>query len=378
MIRLARTRTRQPQFAAGIDWRNPITRGLVAAINPAIGRDMVTGAPLVFSGASLVTRKSGRSALSNGSSTFAYVDLPSRTYTQGTILAVTEPVALAMNTGVVQFASMASLNPIVSIRTGNTTSSSKIRLWLRGDDGGTVGEDQGDGALDAFAVGKTSVATITFKVGGRYYAFANGIKDTKSESVSSSALTLSRLALGALSFAGGTADFYSGASSLVLVFDRVKNDGEIASLSANPWQVFKGRKAFIGVGVTVQIARPISDISNTGWVPSSGTDLHPMIGETVRNDATYIAATVVGALSECGLESIGDPNVSTGHLPTLVLSAPGGGGITVRLRQGTTTIASWTYHPGATPTEYTPTLSGAEADSITDYTALRLQFEAIA
>lgn len=132
------------------------------------------------------------------------------------------------------------------------------------------------------------------------------------------------------------------------------------------------------IGVAVQVARPVADLSNTGWVPSSGADLHPMIGETVRDDVTHIAATVVGALCEVDLADLADPAVSTGHLPTLVLSAPGGGGVTIRLRQGTTTIATWTYYPGATPTEYTPTLSGAEADSITDYTALRLQFEAVA
>lgn len=132
------------------------------------------------------------------------------------------------------------------------------------------------------------------------------------------------------------------------------------------------------VGVVAQIARPIADLSNTGWSPSSGADLYPMVGETVRDDASYITASLVGAICELDLAALADPAVSTGHLPTLVLSAPGGGGITIRLRQGTTTIATWTYHPGATPTEYTPALSGAEADSITDYTALRLQFEAIA
>ena len=150
------------------------------------------------------------------------------------------------------------------------------------------------------------------------------------------------------------------------------------SLAFNPWQIFKGRRNFLPAIATVQVARPVADLSNTGWVPSSGATLYPMIGETVRDDGTYISATAVGALCEVDLTDLADPAVSTGHLPTLVLSAPGGGGITVRLRQGTTTIAAWTYHPGTTPTEVTPTLSGAEADSITDYTALKFQFEAVA
>lgn len=163
-----------------------------------------------------------------------------------------------------------------------------------------------------------------------------------------------------------------------LIYDRLLTDAMHEKLHATAFLPRRPRRFVFDAVATVQTARPITDLSNTGWVPSSGGDLYPMVGETVRDDGTYITATAVGALCELDLADLADPDVSTGHLPTLVLSAPGGGGITVRLRQGTTTIATWTYHPGATPTEYTPALSGAEADSITDYTALRLQFEAIA
>jgi len=179
----------------------------------------------------------------------------------------------------------------------------------------------------------------------------------------------------------GDTELFTSADGLFFLgvsFNRALTIAEIRSLSANPWQIFAPRHLTLGAVAAVQIARPISDLSNTGWVPSSGADLYPMVGETVRDDGTYIAATAVGALCELDLADLADPAVSTGHLPTLVLSAPGGGGITIRLRQGTTTIAEWTYHPGTSPAEYTPTLSGAEADSITDYTSLRLQFEAIA
>ncbi len=376
-MQLARPRTRQPQWPTRVDWKKSITRGLVCAINPAAMRDAAFNRPLSPVGAKLVPRKSGVSISSDGSSTYAYVDLPPRVYTKGTIIVVTQPTTIDTNRGVVQFASTSASNPIFCLRTG-LSDGSKVRLWLRGDDGGTIGEGQGDTATTGFALDRTSVIGVTFAVGGRYYAFIDGAKDSKSDSVVSSAFTLDRVGVGALSFAGGTFDFYNGATSLVLVYDRVLSDREIAFLSRNPWQIFAPRHLTLGAVATVQTARPIADLSNTGWVPSSGADLYPMVGETVRDDGTYIAATAVGAICELDLADLADPAASTGHLPTLVLSAPGGGGITIRLRQGTTTIATWTYHPGATPTEYTPALSGAEADSITDYTALRLQFEAIA
>jgi len=335
---------RQPQWPSPVDWLNPLTKGLIAAINPAIRCDMVTGASLIFSGATLEARKAGRAALSNGSSTFSYVDLPSRTYTQGTILAVTEPSALAMNTGVVQIASMASSNPIVSIRTGNTTSSSKIRLWLRGDDGGSVGEGRGDGALDAFAVGKTSVAAITFKVGGRYYAFANGVKDTKSESVSSTAFTLSRVAIGALSFAGGSGDFYNGATSLVLFFGRVLTDAEIAALSANPWRIFRGQSPLplAATPVSPQLLSPTGQLAGSTWIASNGGALYTCVDESAPDEADYTYTTTPGAWEEFTFPSGGAVSAAGGHVRYRIPA--GSGSVTVELRQGSTVLQTWGPH----------------------------------
>lgn len=128
-----------------------------------------------------------------------------------------------------------------------------------------------------------------------------------------------------------------------------------------------------------QYARPNADISNTGWTPSTGSDLYPMVGETVRDDDTYIYTNTAGSLCELALSDVTDPATSADHLPSLVLSAPsGGGGMIVRLMEGASQRASWTYDPLPTSaTLYQPTLTGGEADSITDYANLRYQFEAI-
>jgi len=150
-------------------------------------------------------------------------------------------------------------------------------------------------------------------------------------------------------------------------------------LTSNPWQIFKPRSIPLFAGVTAQFLRPISDVSNSGWTPSSGSDLFAMIGETVRNDSTYISATAPGALCEVLLgTSTGDPLSSINHLPRIVMSA-GSGGIIVRLKQGATLIKAWTYASlTGTDTLYEPTLTSGEIDSITDYTDLRLQLETTA
>lgn len=101
-----------------------------------------------------------------------------------------------------------------------------------------------------------------------------------------------------------------------------------------------------------------------------------MIDEVVADDADYISTTD-SSICEVALGSLIDPASSTGHIVRYRLTGDGGI-IVVRLRQGTTTIASWTHNPPPVSfTTFEQTLSGAEADSITDYSALKLQFEVI-
>jgi len=127
--------------------------------------------------------------------------------------------------------------------------------------------------------------------------------------------------------------------------------------------------------VSVQFSRPSADVSAGAWTASTGSDLYAMLDEAAADDADYIT-TASGSVCEVALAPLGDPAGNVGHIVRYRLSASAGG-ITVRLRQGTTSIASWTHDPApASPTTYEQTLSGAEADSITDYGALKLQFEA--
>lgn len=162
--------------------------------------------------------------------------------------------------------------------------------------------------------------------------------------------------------------------------DRHLPDALLRSLSANPWQLFEPEFdiTFKPV-ITAQFLRPISDISNSGWTPSTGSDLFACIGETVRNDSTYISATAPGAICEVLLgTSSGDPLSSINHLPRIVMSA-GSGGIILRLKQGATIIKAWTYASlPITDTLYEPTLTSGDIDAISDYTDLRLEMETTA
>jgi len=88
------------------------------------------------------------------------------------------------------------------------------------------------------------------------------------------------------------------------------------------------------------------------------------------------------------MEDAADPNTDEYHIVEYRYKSGGSGTInlTVRLKQGTTTIASWQHnsigpswvdaYQTLTWVDAYQTLTSQEANSITDYTDLRIEFEA--
>lgn len=124
-----------------------------------------------------------------------------------------------------------------------------------------------------------------------------------------------------------------------------------------------------------QLLVPASDVSAGGWVPSSGSDLYAMLDESTYSDADYISSSTASSCT-VALVTGTDPRVSTGHILRYRLLA-GSGSVAVTLKQSAATIASFGPHTitGAAQ-DFEQTLSGGQADSITDYSALRVEFTA--
>ena len=134
-------------------------------------------------------------------------------------------------------------------------------------------------------------------------------------------------------------------------------------------------------------AAPDSDVSIGAWSDEGGgtTSIFQSIDEA-RNaisDADFIQSEVVPATSvyEAGLENISDPQVSNSHYIRYRyrrdVSSSHALDLTVRLKQGAGTIATWVHTSISTSyVTVTQELSTSEADSITDYNDLRLEFEA--
>jgi hypothetical protein len=124
-----------------------------------------------------------------------------------------------------------------------------------------------------------------------------------------------------------------------------------------------------------QTARPTSDITTDDW---STTPLWSKVNDA--SDGTYIDSDHSGGVNPCmvKLASLTDPVSSSGHIiyaRAAVGSGSGAGEVLVwRLYQGEVLVGGTSAAVSRTTiTTYSYTLSAGQADSITDYTDLRIQ-----
>lgn len=130
---------------------------------------------------------------------------------------------------------------------------------------------------------------------------------------------------------------------------------------------------------SVQFSRPISDVSNAGWTPSSGVDLYSVLDEAVPDDGDYIYSPLNPSTEKfiIQLGAIGDPQSSTGHDISLHLQAIGQDTVfTFELLQGPANSVLDTWDESVTVAQgvvaRTRTLSPAVADSISNYADIRI------
>jgi hypothetical protein len=126
-----------------------------------------------------------------------------------------------------------------------------------------------------------------------------------------------------------------------------------------------------------QFGYPISDISTGGW---TNTPLWSQLDD--NSDADYITSSknpTVDTFENALTSTLSDPSSSSGHIirARLYCSKANNGTGNIYLYQGTTLIASYAI-PGNLATAFTTysyTLTGTEADNITDYTDLRIRVD---
>jgi hypothetical protein len=120
-----------------------------------------------------------------------------------------------------------------------------------------------------------------------------------------------------------------------------------------------------------QFARPDADIT-TDWTT---TPLWSKVDEASADDADFIQDSTSGHVAELNLSDVSDPVSASTHVVRWRRRSGTSPNVTIALYQGATLIASSTdTTTSGSFADASFTLSGAEADAITDYTDLRLRF----
>lgn len=362
---LGSTRTRQPPAAVGIDWNNSLTRGLANCLLPRAGlRDRVSGEQWVNVGVASAVSPGlhGIARDTRGGDGSLKIE-PAR---NAAVAAQTHLLVASKSSQSIDGAGFFAVGSLADEQSFSLISYANLF---------NVKSADGQAASTLSSVDPVTARPFVIAGDGSGSALYYGGNKYLSSAITPTARSTSRIVIFGDRYADGTY-VIGGQVFLYAFWSRRLREQEIASLSRNPWQLFAPEQIpFFTPIVTAQYARPVSDAAAGAWTASSGSDLYAMLDETAASDADYIVTTGASTC-EVALGALTDPAVSTGHIVRYRISATGGG-IIVRLRQGTTTIASWVHAPAPTsPTTYEQTLSGGEADSITDYAALKLQFEA--
>lgn len=134
-----------------------------------------------------------------------------------------------------------------------------------------------------------------------------------------------------------------------------------------------------------QFARPSSDVEvGASWIVSGGgsSNLWAAIDEASASESDFITDQTGSGAYETLLSSVGDPVSSSGHVVRYRASKENSASgrqvdLTVWLLQGATTIASWTEVNLGVWSTFTHTLTGTQADAISDYANLRLEFNGL-
>jgi len=179
---------------------------------------------------------------------------------------------------------------------------------------------------------------------------------------------------------------FSGASTFSvgsILIGQVSFDGVVYKSSGI---AFSGILTSVGEFISNLFARihPSSDESIGSWTDENEltVDIFNSINESVADDNDYIQSedNPVSSVYRLKLESAIDPGVNTDHRIRYRYkkdSSSGNVDMVVRLKCGLTIIASWTHNNVSTSwVTSTQLLSDAEADSITDYGDLYLEFQA--
>ncbi len=292
LIQFAQRLTRQPSTASGVDWNNPITRGLTFLTSMATQRDLVTNRIASRSGATpsptvggLGIKFSGANARDNYGQTRV---IPGGSTTH-TVLSA--GIFLATGRGHLFSQGLQTGNyPQSTIAYGidNSGGASAGRItFLEFGGGGSSTASAGANTVIGHADGKYHVAVgVRNGAAENTRIYVDGVNATESTAGNGNVINASTQTVSIGNDAGyaGTDREAEGGVVAAAVWNRVLSDAEIYSASLNPWQLFAPRRIWVpvsaGGGTT-----PVSSDRSLSWLVRSGVQAGQSLAYPVKNAA---------------------------------------------------------------------------------------------
>lgn len=220
----------QPQEVVDVDWRNPVTRGLLWAFNPASGTFYDAVGKINYS----------PSTITKAVSSIGVADDYSARFQPSGIAKLPASGDLSV---FVQAAPNSTQQSLLCQRQGNNTNHIEIRSGS-----GLVGASTNGAFFKCSSTGQGVNGTLTLDE--RWHTFAGTLSGSTASLyidgafTDSTTITTPASDIGVLTF-GGLSDStvipYTGLMGVVCAWTRAVSSDEIAALSANPWQLFRAK-----------------------------------------------------------------------------------------------------------------------------------------
>ena len=222
------TRTSQPQFATGIDWSNPITRGLVLCVDSATGyRDLFSPSG-VNSGVSSRATQKGISGYFGGAQRYS---LGRKAFTNLYYGSVVFDIRIdVFDSAHVFYEAGTGFNNIAVKIPANTSSALKFNVGSNTDR---------SSAKTSWTSGQWyNIAIVWDAFAPTVKLYINGVIDSTFAVTSFTNAASFNTSIGSYDI-GTFGSYFTGSMSGITGFKRALTDPEIKSLSENPWQIFQ-------------------------------------------------------------------------------------------------------------------------------------------
>lgn len=358
-------RRQQPRLVLGINHRNPITNGLIFAVNGHCSYDVARQLVPDINTNLLSTTSEGECLNFDGTFTKRH-----QYYTS------------PIDNGDLTLFSFARGNAFDGALIGaHCIGATRNNSYLAIDVDGTYIAVSRQDLVYSLARGAMYSAGTFQKVLGTFTTAQRTIRvDNNPEVVDVAGLNPSGMNTFILGgWINNTDTFASGLNGDIrtgLAWNRILTSQEQDSIMDNPDQVFITVPDYnLPFHPSAQFSRPSGVVSAGSWLASPSGTLASVVDEQVPNFTDYMY-TVDAGICEINTGAVTNP-VSVVNNKVKHWVQADNGAIKVSLMQGTTVIASWIYDPA--PSVWTlkvQTLTAGEAGSITDYATLTYKIEA--